>query len=198
MSSHGPGRDSCVRQMPGSPHLRGDSVCHPRDAACRKTCGRGAMRTQIFDMTCSTFRLALWQGCLACRFNGRFLAIALCGKHNGALRTLARPPQTEYISMQALRAYSLTHHPHVVLDEHGEERWLPRKNCPAIRNAPAKRPNAPRRHGGRGRCCRPHASCSPYTTQDGTTIPSCTISRRPPKCPRSSGSFWHPIRRWHQ
>src|SRR5207302_6567404 len=118
-----------------------------------------------------------------CTKTGRFLAIARCGKHNGALRTLARPPQTEYISMQALRAHSLTHHPHVVLDEHGEERWLPRKNCPAIRNAPSKRPNAPRRHGVRRRCCRPHASCSPYTTQDGTTIPSCTISRRPQKCP---------------
>ena len=60
-----------------------------------------------------------------------FLALALCRKHHVALRTIARAPQTEYTSMQAL----LAHPPHVILEEHGEERWLPRKNCPAIRNA---------------------------------------------------------------
>src|SRR5215813_9676788 len=77
-----------------------------------------------------------------------FLALALYRKHHVALRTIARAPQTEYISLQAL----LAHPPHVILEEHGEERWLPRKNCPAIRNAPGKRPSAFRRHGVRGRC----------------------------------------------
>src|SRR5262249_17968337 len=86
MSSHGPGRDSCVRQMPGSAHRRGVSVRRPRDAACRKTCRRGAKRTEIFDMTCSTCRLALWQGCLACRFNGRIL---LANLFQGSRSTLS-------------------------------------------------------------------------------------------------------------
>jgi hypothetical protein len=70
------------------------------------------------------------------QYPGGFLAIAICGKHNGAIRNIARPPQTEYISMQTLLAHHPTHHPNVVLEEHGEDRWLPRKNCPAIRNAP--------------------------------------------------------------
>jgi hypothetical protein len=49
---------------------------------CRKTYGRGAKRTEILGMGCSTPRLASRWGYPACADNGRFLA---------ALRGIARP-----------------------------------------------------------------------------------------------------------
>src|SRR5262249_6363178 len=45
-----------------------------QSAGCRKTCGKGVKRTEIILMGCSTPRLALWQGSLACRTNGHFSA----------------------------------------------------------------------------------------------------------------------------
>jgi hypothetical protein len=42
---------------------------------CRKTYGRGAKRTEILGMGCSTPRLDLWRGSLACRTNGRILLV---------------------------------------------------------------------------------------------------------------------------
>jgi len=61
-----------VRQTDArSAHLRDVSWRRPRGAACRKTSGRGAKRTQICGMGCSTPKLALESGCPACRFNGR-------------------------------------------------------------------------------------------------------------------------------
>src|SRR5947207_2279723 len=74
--------------------------------------------------------LAFWPSKKACwahqfqylgvgqQYPSGFLVLALCRKHHVALRTIARAPQTEYISIQAL----LAHHPHVILEEHGEER----------------------------------------------------------------------------
>ena len=41
--------------------------------ADKEPSGQGAKRTQILAMGCSTPGLALWRGCLACRFNGRIL-----------------------------------------------------------------------------------------------------------------------------
>ena len=46
-------------------------------------------------------------------------------RDRGTPPILARPLQTAYISTPALRAHHLTHHPHVVLAEHREVRWLP-------------------------------------------------------------------------
>ena len=46
---------------------------HAIEGHHRKTCGRGAKRTQILGMGCSTLRLALGQGSPACRKNGRIL-----------------------------------------------------------------------------------------------------------------------------
>ena len=37
---------------------------------CRKICGKGAKRTQILGMSCSTLRLPLRQGSPACPVNG--------------------------------------------------------------------------------------------------------------------------------
>src|SRR5207245_5966709 len=42
-------------------------------AECRETCDKGAKRTQILGMGCSTLRLALGQGSPAYRFNGRLV-----------------------------------------------------------------------------------------------------------------------------
>jgi hypothetical protein len=42
-------------------------------SGCQKTCGRGAKRTQILGMGCSTLRLALRQESPACLENGDFL-----------------------------------------------------------------------------------------------------------------------------
>src|SRR5712691_2220529 len=42
-----------------------------QSAGCRKTYGRGAKRTQILDMGCSTPRLTPQRAYLACRRNGR-------------------------------------------------------------------------------------------------------------------------------
>ena len=42
-------------------------------AECQKTCRRGAKRTQILAMGCSTPKLDMWRGCLACPENGRIL-----------------------------------------------------------------------------------------------------------------------------
>jgi len=53
-------------RFPGSDHLRGVFFRRPRGVECRKTCGRGAKRTQILGMGRSTLMLALGQGCPAC------------------------------------------------------------------------------------------------------------------------------------
>jgi hypothetical protein len=50
------------------------------DAECRKTCERGAKRTQILGMSYSTPRLVLGQGYSCCLFNGRFLAALWHGR----------------------------------------------------------------------------------------------------------------------
>src|SRR4030095_13786210 len=44
-----------------------------QSTGCRKTCGKGAKRTQILAMGCSTPGLALGQGSPGCRFNGGIL-----------------------------------------------------------------------------------------------------------------------------
>jgi hypothetical protein len=48
-----------------------------QNTGCRKTWGKGVKRTEIIIMDCSTPRLALWQGSLACRKNGRILLVNL-------------------------------------------------------------------------------------------------------------------------
>jgi hypothetical protein len=58
-----------------------------QSTGCRKTCGKGAKRTQILAMGCSTPGLALGQGSPGCRFNGRFFVYLAVGEARGALRT---------------------------------------------------------------------------------------------------------------
>ena len=43
-----------------------------QSARCRKTCGRGAKRTEILDMGCSTPKLALERRYASCPQNGRY------------------------------------------------------------------------------------------------------------------------------
>ena len=51
---------------------------HQQSVMCRKTGGRGAKRTQIFDMGCSTSMCDLLQRSLDCRFNGHITRVPHC------------------------------------------------------------------------------------------------------------------------